>query len=86
MVKSKVFCAGCNRTIKQKCECGDIDWSIRIKDMKKLDEHFFVYGNSISTALNNKNIKQAKKFLGEWFEKYMEFKEDYLDVLEDEEQ
>lgn len=35
MVKSKIFCTGCYRTIKQKCECGDIDWVVKLKDIQR---------------------------------------------------
>lgn len=45
------------------------------EDFTTLDKQWFTYGNSIHSALNNKEIKQARKFLEEWFERYTQFKD-----------
>lgn len=50
------------------------------EDFTTLDKQWFTYGNSIHSALNNKEIKQARKFLEEWFERYTQFKDKCVKV------
>jgi len=42
-----------------------------VQDIKN---QWFIYGNSIHVALDNKDIKLAKKFLGEWFKEFTKLK------------